>query len=40
MRNLRAIPQNMFQDAFQNWEKLWEWCIKSGGENFEADKFH
>jgi len=35
MRDLRAIPQNTFQDAFQNWKKLWERCIKSGGEYFE-----
>jgi len=37
--DLRAIPRNTFQDAFQNWKKLWEWCIKSGGEYFEGDKF-
>jgi len=28
-RDLRAIPQNKFQDAFQNWKKRWERCIKS-----------
>ena len=38
-RGLRAIPQNKFQDAFQNWKKRWEQCIKSGGEYFEGDKF-
>jgi len=32
--DLCAIPQN----AFQNWKKRWEWCIKSGGEYFEGDK--
>jgi transposase len=37
--DLRAIPQNKFQDAFQNWKKRWERCIKSGGECFEGDKF-
>ena len=37
--DFRAIPQNMFQDAFQNWKKHWERCIKSGGEYFEGDKF-
>jgi len=37
--DLRAIPQNTFQDAFQNWKKRWEPCIKSGGECFEGDKF-
>jgi len=38
-RDLRAISQNKFQDAFQNWKKRWERCIKSGGEYFEGDKF-
>jgi hypothetical protein len=39
VRDLRAIPQNTFQDALQNWKKRWERCIKSGGEYFEVDKF-
>ena len=39
IRDLRAIPQNTFQDAFHNWKKRWERCIKSGGEYFEGDKF-
>ena len=38
IRDLRAIPQITFQDAFQNWKKRWERCIKSGGEYFEGDK--
>ena len=38
-RGLRAVPQNTFQDTFQKWKKRWEWCIKSGGEYFEGDKF-
>ena len=38
-RDLRAIPQNNFQDAFQNWKKHWERYIKSGGEYFEGNKF-
>ena len=37
--NLRAVPQNTFQDAFQKWKKRWERCVKSGGEYFEGDKF-
>jgi len=37
--DLRTIPQNMFQDSFQNWNKRWERCIKSGGEYYEGDKF-
>jgi len=39
IRDLRAIPQNTFQDALQNWKKIWERCIKGGGEKFEGDKF-
>jgi len=39
IRDLRAIPQNTFQDAFQNWKKRWKRCIKSGGEYFEGGKF-
>ena len=48
LKDLRAIPQNTFQDvfqnwkktfAFQNWKKSWAWCIKSGGEYSEGDKF-
>ena len=38
LRDLRAIPQNTFQDAFQNWKKRWERCINSRGEYFEGDK--
>jgi transposase len=38
LRDLCAIPQNTFQDAFQNWTKRWERCINSGGEYFEGDK--
>jgi len=34
-QDLRAIPQN----TFQNWKKRWERCIKSGGQYFEGDKF-
>jgi len=39
IRDLRAVPQNIFQDGFQKWKKRWERCIKSGGEYFEDDKF-
>jgi len=38
IQDLRAVPQNMFQDAFQKWKKNWELCIKSGWEYFESDK--
>jgi len=36
LQDRRAIPQNTFQDAFQNWKKRWERCIKSRGEYFEG----
>jgi len=39
IRDLRAVPQNTFQDAFQHWKKRWERCIKSGGEYFVGDNF-
>jgi len=39
LQDLGAIPQNTFQDAFQNWKKSWERCINSRGEYFERDKF-
>jgi hypothetical protein len=32
LQDLRAFPQNTFHDAFQNWKKHGEWCVKSGGE--------
>jgi len=38
-RDLRAVPQNTFQETFQKWKKLWERSAKSGGEYFEGDKF-
>jgi len=39
IRDLRGIPQNTFQDAFQNCKKSWERCINSGWEYFEGAKF-
>jgi len=39
IRDLRAVPQNTFQDAFQKWKKRWKRGIGSGGEYFESDKF-
>jgi len=40
IQDLRAVPQNTFQDAFQKCnKKRWERCIKSGGEYFEGDTF-
>jgi hypothetical protein len=38
LQDLRTIPQNTFQDTFQNWKKCWERFINSRGEYFEGDK--
>jgi hypothetical protein len=38
LQDLRAIPQNAFQDTFQNWKNCWKRCINSGGEYIEGDK--
>ena len=38
-RDLCAIPQNTFHDAFQNWKKRWARCIKTVEEYFEGDEF-
>ena len=39
IRDLRAIPQYTFQDAFHKWKKRWVRCVKNVGEHFEGDKF-
>jgi hypothetical protein len=31
LQDLLAIPQNVFQDAFQNCKKCWKWYIDGGG---------
>ena len=38
LQDLRAIPQNTFQDAFQNWKKSWKRRINRREEYFEGDK--
>jgi len=38
IKDLLAVTQYMFQDAFQKCKKLWRRCSKSGGEYFEVDK--
>jgi len=35
IRELRAITESAFQEAFQQWKK-WERCIASGGDYFEG----
>jgi len=37
IRELRANTESAFQEAFQQWKKLWELCIASGGDCFERD---
>jgi hypothetical protein len=38
LQDLHIIPQNAFQDTFQNWKERWKQCIDSGGEYFEGHK--
>jgi hypothetical protein len=37
IRELRAITESAFQEAFQQWKKGWERCIASTGDYFEGD---
>jgi len=37
IRELRAMTDSAFQEAFQQWEKRWERCIASRGDYFEGD---
>jgi hypothetical protein len=37
IRELRAITESAFQEAFQPWKKRWERCIASRGDYFEWD---
>jgi hypothetical protein len=40
LRELRAITEGVFQEAFQQWKKRWEQCIASvwgGGGCFEGE---
>jgi hypothetical protein len=36
IRELRAIAESAFQEAFQQWKKRWERCIASRGDYFEG----
>ena len=36
IRELSAITESAFQEAFQQWKKRWEWCITSRGDYFEG----
>jgi hypothetical protein len=35
--DLKAIPQNQFQNSFEGWARRWHRCIASQGEYFEGD---
>jgi len=37
IRELRAITESVFQEAFQQWKKCWERFITSRGDYFEGD---
>jgi hypothetical protein len=37
IRELRAITENAFQEAFQQWKKRWERGIASRGYYFEGN---
>jgi hypothetical protein len=34
IRELRAVTESAFQEAFQQWKKRWERCIASRGDYF------
>ena len=36
IRELRAIKESAFQEAFQKWKKRWELCISCRGDYFEG----
>jgi len=34
---LKVIPQNQFQNCFEEWTRRWHWCIDSQGEYSEGN---
>jgi hypothetical protein len=34
---LNSLTEHDFQDAFKNWQKLWERCIRPEENYFEGD---
>jgi hypothetical protein len=34
---LNTLTKKDFQDAFQKWQKRWDWCVCSQGDYFEGD---
>ena len=37
IRELCAVTESAFQEAFQQWKERWEWCIASREDYFEGD---
>jgi hypothetical protein len=37
IKELRAVTESAFQEAFQQWKKRWEQCIASSGDYFEGN---
>lgn len=40
LKELKAIPQNAFENCFQDWKKRWHKCIISDGDYFEGDNIN
>jgi hypothetical protein len=34
---LNTLTKKDFQDAFQKWQKRWDWSMRSQGDYFEGD---
>jgi hypothetical protein len=34
---LNTLAEQIFQDAFKEWQKCWEWCMWAEGDYFEGD---
>jgi hypothetical protein len=34
---LNTLTEHNFEDAFNKWQKRWEWCIRAEGDYFEGD---
>jgi hypothetical protein len=34
---LNILTKKDFQDAFQKWQKCWDWCVRSQGDYCEGD---
>jgi hypothetical protein len=36
-RVLDTLTEKNFQESFQKWRRLWDWCLLAGGNYFEDD---